>query len=252
MLEIKNLAVGYRSSPTFDFSDVSFNTGELTSIIGANGCGKSTLLKAIVGILPAKRGDIFLNGEALSSLKRSEVAKKIAYLPQGRSIPDMTVMQMTLHGRFPYVGYPRRYTEEDRRIAYSALERLGISELADKSLCELSGGMRQTAYIAMALAQDTEYILLDEPTVYLDIANQIKLMKLLRRLADEGKGIVTVTHDIPTAFELSDKITVIDKGRAVMQATPQEASLNFAVKEIFGVGIKYSAEEKRFFYDYSV
>ena len=164
MLELKNIFAGYGNKNILNGITVSFEKGKLTSIIGVNGCGKSTLLKAIPGILPLSGGEIMIDGKNLRSMSRNEIAKKIAYLAQGKNTPDMTVEQMVLHGRFPYLSYPRRYSQADRDIAGTAMEAVGISSLADKPMCELSGGMKQNAYIAMALAQDTDYILLDEPT----------------------------------------------------------------------------------------
>lgn len=205
-------------------NDVSafFEKGKLTSIIGVNGCGKSTLLKAILGILPLSGGEITVDGENLLTMSRNEIAKKIAYLSQGKNTPDMTVMQMVLHGRFPYLSYPRRYTGRDREIAYSAMGQVGILDFAEKPLFMLSGGMRQNAYIAMALAQDTDYILLDEPTTYLDIAHQLELMRLLKQLSENGKGIVTVMHDLPLAFDFSDTLTVMSNGGIIAFGTPSE------------------------------
>ncbi len=239
MLEVKNISVGYGIKPVLDGVNASFEKGRLTSIIGVNGCGKSTLLKAILGILTLSSGKISVDEVSLKSMKRNEIAKKIAYLPQGKSTPDMTVMQMVLHGRFPYLSYPRRYKASDREFAKKAMSAVGIAHLADKPLSALSGGMRQNAYIAMALAQDTDYILLVEPTTYLDIAHQLELMKLLRNLADSGKGIVTVMHDLPLAFDFSDEILIINDGKAALSATPKEISASNAIEDIFGVKIKF-------------
>ena len=129
------------------------------------------------------------------------------------------------------------------------MEQVGIADFAEKPLFMLSGGMRQNAYIAMALAQDTDYILLDEPTTYLDIAHQLELMKLLKKLADSGKGIVTVMHDLPLAFDFSDKLAVINNGRISIQATPSEISELQVVEDIFGVKIK-QAPKGKYLYEY--
>ena len=243
MLEIKNLTAGYGTHTVLDGVTVSLEKNRLTSIIGVNGCGKSTLLKAILGILPLLNGEILIDGQELCSMSRKEIAKKIAYLSQGKNTPDMTVEQMVLHGRFPYLGYPRKYTSQDREIAYSAMEKVGMADLAKKPLYMLSGGMRQNAYIAMALAQNTDYILLDEPTTYLDIAHQLELMRILRELADGGKGIVTVLHDLPLAFNFSDEITILHNGSVPLKATPSELSDSSWIKEIFNVRIERMAND---------
>ena len=164
MIEIKNLSAGYGSKTVLGGVNAKFETGKLTSIVGVNGCGKSTLLKSILGILPPSDGEILLDGVPLTEMSRNAIAKRVAYLSQGMAVPDMTVGQLVIHGRFPYLSYPRRYSTADREIAREAMDAVGISELADSPLSSLSGGMRQNAYIAMALAQDTDHILLDEPT----------------------------------------------------------------------------------------
>ena len=249
MLEIKNVTAGYGKQPVLSGVSAAFEKGRLTSIIGVNGCGKSTLLKVMLGILPLMDGAVEIDGAELSALKRNEIAQRVAYLSQGKNTPDMTVMQMVLHGRFPYLGYPRRYTSRDREIAFAAMERMGISDLAEKPLYSLSGGMRQNAYIAMALAQDTEYILLDEPTTYLDIAHQLELMQILRELANSGKGIVAVMHDLPLAFDFSDTLAVINKGTLSIQATPSEISESRVVEDIFGVKIR-RGQKGNYLYEY--
>ena len=235
MLELKNVATGYGKKNILSDITISFDKGMLTSIVGVNGCGKSTLLKSILGILPLTDGKIVIDGNDLRSMSRIDIAKKISYLSQGKNTPDMTVEQMVLHGRFPYLSYPRRYRELDREMARKAMDAVGISHLADKPLCELSGGMRQNAYIAMALAQDTDYILLDEPTTYLDISHQIELMKLLKKLTDAGKGIIMVMHDLPLAFDFSDTIAAIQNGTIMAHAMPTEICASYAMNEIFGV-----------------
>lgn len=248
MIEAKNISAGYGSKTVLNGATVSFEKGKLTSLIGVNGSGKSTMLKAMLGILPLSGGEILIDRKDMRSMSRNEIAKRIAYLAQGKNTPDMTVEQMVLHGRFPYLTYPRRYRETDREFARGAMEVVGISHLADQPLSTLSGGMRQNAYIAMALAQDTDYILLDEPTTYLDIAHQRELMKLLKQLADGGKGIVTVMHDLPMAFDFSDTIAVLQSGTVVLHADPTEICASPILKEIFGVRINRLPNHK-FYYD---
>lgn len=248
MLEIKDLSAGYNGRDVLFGVSVKIERGKLTSIIGANGCGKSTLLRAAVGIISPSGGEIILDGTPLSQMKRREIARNISYLSQCRREPDMTVEQTVLQGRFPHLVYPRRYTERDRNIAHSAMERVGISHLADRPLESLSGGMRQSAYIAMALAQDTDYILLDEPTTYLDVPHRLELMRILRSLADGGKGVVTVMHDLAEAFELSDEIIVLDGGRVAAQAEPRELLESPEIGRIFGVRMKYLEKEKKYYY----
>ena len=249
MLEIKNLSAGYGTKTVLSDVSVTFQKGKLTTVVGVNGCGKSTLLKAILGILPPSRGQIIVDGNDISLMKREKIAKKIAYLSQGKNTPDMTVRQMVLHGRFPYLSYPRRYSDIDREIATVAMNDVGVLHLADKPLSTISGGMRQNAYIAMALAQNTDYILLDEPNTYLDVSHQLEMMKLLQRLAKSGKGIITVMHDLPFAFDFSDEIVVIANASVVAKATPRQLCNSAVIKELFGVAVTSGANGK-YIYQY--
>lgn len=238
MLKINGLFAGYGDRVAIKNIDATFQKGKLISVIGPNGSGKSTLLKAISGIIPIMNGEVVLDDMPLSGFTTKERAQKIAYLPQGKNTPDMTVGRMVLHGRFPHIGYPRQYSKRDRAIALEAMRRTGVEALADTPLHELSGGMRQNAYIAMALAQDTDYILLDEPTTYLDIKNQLGLIKNLRQLTDGGKGIVAVMHDLPLAFTYSDEVIVINEGCLAACGTPQEVRSSGIISDIFGVQLK--------------
>ena len=235
MIEIKNLTGGYGRTDVLHGIDLALDGGKLTSIIGPNGSGKSTLLKMLIGILRSSGGEVFIDGARTSELSQKEIAKRVAYLPQGRRTPDMTVLSAVLHGRFPHLGYPRRYTERDREIAFAAMERAGVAELADRRLDTLSGGMKQSAYIAMALAQDTDYILLDEPTAHLDISHQLRLMELLAELAAGGRGIIAVMHDLPLALSYSDRIALLDNGRVAAEGTPDELADGGDIKRVLGV-----------------
>ena len=246
MIELNVKTAGYQKKDVLHGISVGFEKGRLTSIIGPNGCGKSTLLKTVLGLIPCVRGEISIDREDLFSLKRKDIAKRLSYLAQGKSIPAMTVGQMVLHGRFPYLNYPHGYSARDKELAYEAMKKVGICELAEEPMTALSGGMRQNACIAMALAQNTEYILLDEPTTYLDISHQLELMKILRELADGGKGIIAVMHDLPIAFTFSDNIVVMKDGRIVSEGTPREIAESDIIGDIFGVRL-YS-ENNEYYY----
>ena len=250
MIELKALSAGYGAKQVLHRVSATLERGSLTCVIGPNGCGKSTLLKATAGILPCTEGDVLIDGTALSALKRNEIARSISYLSQGRALPDMTVEQLVLHGRFPYLCYPRRYTRQDREIARSAIDRMGILPLSDQPLGRLSGGMRQTAYVAMALAQDTDYILLDEPTTYLDIRHQLDLMRILRRLADEGKGVVAVLHDLPLALTFSDRLVVMREGQILTVDTPRGICESGIIEEVFGVTVTGTPSDGGYRYQY--
>ena len=203
MIELKNLRAGYPGRPVLEGIDLEFRPGEVLAILGPNGCGKSTLLRTANGLLPRDGGEVLVDGVPLEELSAKEVAKKVAYLPQSRTTPNITAGRMVLHGRFPYLSYPRRYRREDHEMVKRALEWAGAAELAPRPLAELSGGQRQKVYLAMALAQDTETILMDEPTTYLDVGCQLEVMALARRLAEEGRAVVMVLHDLTLALRLA-------------------------------------------------
>ena len=238
MIEIHNLCVEYEKRRILHHIDTKFRKGTLTAVVGPNGSGKTTLLKAAAAILPAESGEILADGESVLRMKSKERAKKIAYLSQGRPIPDMTAEQAVLHGRFARTPYPYIYTEKDKQIAALAMERMGVCAFADHPISTLSGGMRQNVWLAMALAQDTDYIFLDEPTTYLDIANRYQIMDTLRALADSGKGIVTVLHDLELALQFADEITVMKDGTVVAKDTPERICESKILDRVFRISLQ--------------
>lgn len=248
MIELRNLTAGYGGVPVIRGFSADFALGEVVGIVGPNGAGKSTLLKAIRGMIPSMGGEIRMDGEDAAGMSRGEMARRAAYLPQARRCPDMTVGQTVLHGRFPHLRYPGTYRETDRAMARAAMEKMGIWSLAAQPLSTLSGGMRQKVYIAMALAQDTPYILLDEPTVHLDITYQLALMRMMRTLAREGRGIVAVMHDLPMAMTFSDKILVMREGEAVCMGRSKEICGGDVIPQIFGVTVDCSPDGTQYRY----
>lgn len=238
MIEAQNITVAYGKHSVINKMNVKFESGKLTAIIGPNGCGKSTLLKTLIGILPTKQGQVFIDGVPLSSMNTKSVARKLSYLPQIKPIPDMTVEELVLHGRFPHLNHSRRYSKKDWEIASSAMKQMKIDEIASKPVSTLSGGMRQNAFIAMALAQDTDYILMDEPTTHLDIGNSIKLMTLLKDLAENYKGIVAVLHDIAFALEYADNIVVMQNGEVIASDTAINVYNSGIIDEVFDVKLR--------------
>lgn len=234
MLEIKNLTAGYRGKPVLSGLRLTAVPGEILAIVGPNGSGKSTLLKALAGILPSE-GEILLHGKNLRQISPSEQAKCIAYLPQNRSVPEITVERFVLHGRFPYLSYPRHYREEDHRIAREAMEQMGISAFARRQMRELSGGERQKAYIAMILAQQTQVVLMDEPTGFLDIAHKFEVIRLARELKEMGKTVILVLHELDLALNGADRIVVLEKGEVRHAGTPEEISQSDVIPRVFHV-----------------
>ena len=238
MLEIQNLSAGYPDKRVLQDVSMTLPAGAVTVILGPNGCGKSTLLKALCGILPASGGEVLLDGEAILKLPPRLLARKVAYLSQSRQVPDITARRMVLHGRFPYLSYPRRYRKVDYAAADAAMEQMGIVHLADTPLQNLSGGQRQKVYIAMALAQDTPVVLLDEPTTFLDISHQMQLMTQSRFLADSGKTVVLVLHDLAMAMEHADHLVVMAKGNVAAQGDAEAVFASGCFNQVFGVNVQ--------------
>ena len=228
MLKLQHLTAGYGEKTILHDISLDFPPGTVTAILGPNGCGKSTLLKAAAGLLPLSGGEV---------LAPEPRARHIAYLPQSRTVPEMTGRQLVLHGRFPWLGWPRIYRAEDQAAADEALRRLGIAELANLPLSALSGGTRQKCYLAMALAQGTDTLLLDEPTSFLDIGCQLDLMSLCRELADQGKAVAVVLHDLPLALSHGDRVAVLENGHLLALGAPEEIWSSGILDQTFGVRV---------------
>lgn len=237
MFEIRALFAGYPGKQVLSDLNLSIPSGKITVIAGPNGCGKSTLLKALAGILDHS-GEISLDGLRLDGLPPRDLARKIAFLPQSRQIPEITAERLVLHGRFPHLSFPRRYRKRDLEIARDCLARMGISHLAEAPLHTLSGGTRQKVYIAMALAQDTPVILMDEPTTFLDVSHQMQTMTHARLLADSGKTVVLVLHDLPLALRHADLLAVMSGGTIIAADTPEQVFQSGCLDKIFGVNIR--------------
>ncbi len=238
MIELNHVSAGYGKTEILHDISLTFAEGKITTILGVNGCGKSTLLKTLVRLLPVTSGTVAVDGVSADTFRPAELAKKIAYLPQSRNVPDMTVRQTVLHGRFAYLSYPRVYRAEDIAAAERAMRTLGIADLAGRNLSELSSGMRQKVHIATALAQDAPAILMDEPTTSLDIGAQLRLAETIRFLSDAGKTIVLVLHDLPLALKLSDEIAVLHEGHLLDTGTPENILESGAIERAYGIKIR--------------
>lgn len=251
MTELKNVHAGYGKTEILHGVDLKAEPGSVTTLIGHNGCGKSTLLKAMLGMLPITGGEVLLDGMSLQNASPRETARKAAYLAQFHRVGDISVERLVLHGRFPYLSYPRRYGKKDYDAAYSAMERMGIAELAGRQLRTLSGGTVQKAHIAMALAQNASILVMDEPTASLDIGQQLKFMEIIKLLADEGKTIVLVLHDILTALSFSDNIAVMDRGRIIRCAPPEALLQTDIFEKLYGISVNTVQTERgiRYYYD---
>ncbi len=237
MIKFENIFAGYEKKQVLENICLEIKKGSITSIIGPNGCGKSTLLKSVVGLCDIFHGNIIINTDNINDITNSKRAQKVAYLSQDKVIPEATVKEVVTHGRFPYLSFPRKYNKSDIKKAMNAMEKMGISQYSDTKVCELSGGLRQKVYIAMALCQDTDTILFDEPTTYLDISQQLKMNEIFKELKQSGKSVVCVIHDIITALKISDEIVVMNSGKIIMKSTPKEILESGTIKNVFGIEI---------------
>ncbi|MBT2659511.1 ABC transporter ATP-binding protein [Bacillus sp. ISL-45] len=236
-IETEKLTLSYGDSIIINELDIKIPKGEITVFIGGNGCGKSTLLRSIARLLKPQAGAILLEGEAISKLSTKEVARKMAILPQSPSAPEgLTVLQLVKQGRYPYQTWLKQWSEEDERSVENALKATGIDHLKDRTVDSLSGGQRQRAWIAMTLAQDTDIILLDEPTTYLDMTHQIEILDLLFELNEnEGRTIVMVLHDLNLACRYAHNIVAIKDQKIFDQGKPEVVINCGLVKHVFGM-----------------
>lgn len=244
MIEFINVNSKYENKTVLNNINLTIEKGKITVIIGPNGCGKTTLLKTLVRIHPHCSGEIKINHQSIENMKTKEIAQNISYLAQNRKAPDMTVFKMILHGRFPYLGYPRKYRNIDIEMANQALKWTQLDEYKDEYVNQLSGGLQQRTYIAMALAQDSDTILMDEPTTYLDIAQQLQFYEMIRKLADSQKAIVIVLHDLNQALQIADKIIVLNEGNIVGQGSPEEIYKSNIIQNVFHVEVNRYKTDK--------
>ncbi|MGF9963917.1 ABC transporter ATP-binding protein [Bacillus rhizoplanae] len=236
-LSVQSISVGYSENLIINGLSVEIPEGKVTTIIGPNGCGKSTLLKTTSRILKAKRGTVYLDGKAIEKQATKEIAKKMAILPQTAEVPTgLTVFELVSYGRFPHQKGFGTLSEEDYRYIRWALDVTGMREFANRPAEALSGGQRQRVWIAMALAQGTDLLVLDEPTTYLDMAHQLEVLNLLRKLnEEEGRTIVMVIHDLNHASRFSDHMIALKNGELMKQGAPDEVMTSETLREVFEI-----------------
>ena len=231
------VAVGYGDRLIIEPMDVAVPAGEVTAIIGPNGCGKSTLLKALSRTMPLAGGAVYLDGRAIAEMPTAEVARKMALLPQAPEAPGgLTVGELVALGRYPHQKGFGRLAARDCEVIAWALAITHLDDFGGRALDALSGGQRQRAWIAMALAQDTDLILLDEPTTYLDMAHQLEVLELLRDLnRREGKTIALVIHELNLAARFADWMIALKAGSIRGAGTPQEVMTPAMLQDVFGL-----------------
>ena len=236
-LRTESVTVGYGEEPVVRDLDLTIADGQVTTIVGPNGCGKSTLLRTMARLLKPSSGTVLLDGEPVQSVGTREVARRMALLPQSPIAPDgLLVRDLVGRGRHPHQRWFSQWSPEDEAIVESALAMTDTSDLRDRALDQLSGGQRQRAWIAMTLAQDTEIMLLDEPTTYLDLAHQVEVLDLVTRLNRErGRTVVMVLHDLNLAARYSDVIVVLKDGVVVREGDPATVFTPAMLAEVFGL-----------------
>ncbi|PRI12201.1 ABC transporter ATP-binding protein [Leucobacter massiliensis] len=243
-LTAEALSVGYGDLTILDGLDLAFEPGRITAIVGPNGCGKSTLLRSCARLLTPREGRVLLDGSAIHQRPTKELARVLGLLPQSPIAPEgISVAELVGRGRHPHQRALARWSARDSEVVAASLEATGTAELADRAVDELSGGQRQRVWIALALAQETEVLLLDEPTTYLDVTHQLEVLDLLRQLnRDRGTTVVMVLHDLNLAARYADVLVAIREGRIRAAGTPAEVLVPELVREVFALESRVIAD----------
>lgn len=236
-IEARSVALGYGAKVVAPDMDIRIDKPEMISIIGPNGSGKSTVLKALSRLLPPKTGSVLLDGKDIHQMRPNDVARIMAVLPQAAQAPgDMTVYDLVSYGRSPYQGMFSQVSEADKAQVLDSIQATGMTGFVHRRLDTLSGGERQRAWLAMALAQEPQILMLDEPTTYLDIFHQLELMKLVQRLHQERQiTVIMVLHDLNHAARFSQRVIAIKEGQVFADGTVQEVFTAELLKQLYGV-----------------
>ncbi len=234
-LTTESLTLAYGDRTVVEALELEIPPGRITAIVGANGCGKSTLLRALARLISPREGTVVLDGKSLHARHTKEVARTLGLLPQSPVAPEgIAVADLVGRGRHPHQKMLSRWSERDYRVVAESLEATGTTDLADRSVDELSGGQRQRVWIAMALAQETDILLLDEPTTFLDVAHQVEVLDLLTDLnRDRGTTIVMVLHDINLAARYAEHIFAVNGGAVVAHGAPSEVVTSELIRTVF-------------------
>ncbi|WP_442816757.1 ABC transporter ATP-binding protein [Streptomyces sp. NBC_01304] len=230
-----NVTLGYDQRIIAEQLSVEIPDNSFTVIVGPNACGKSTLLRALSRMLKPSQGRVLLDGQTIHSMPAKKVARMLGLLPQSSIAPDgITVADLVARGRYPHQGLLRQWSPEDERVVQESMASTGVAELADRYVDELSGGQRQRVWIAMALAQQTPLLLLDEPTTFLDIQHQIDVLDLCAELHEEqGRTLVAVLHDLNHAARYATHLIALKDGKVVAEGAPSEIVTAELVEEVF-------------------
>ncbi|MBS7008815.1 ABC transporter ATP-binding protein [Anaerostipes sp.] len=244
-IQVRNITVSYEKTIVIPKLNLNIPEGKITVVVGANGCGKSTMIKTVAGILRPDKGEILINGNQIRKQAPKETAKQMAVLPQSPQVPEgLLVKELVAYGRFPYQKPVGGLSEHDHQVIRWAMEATGIEELKDRRADFLSGGQRQRAFIAMALAQETEILILDEPTTYLDMSHQLEILSLLKELNQKnGTTIVMVIHEINHASRFADHIIGMKEGNMVFEGAPADVITEENLKQLYGIRAKLAMSE---------
>ena len=239
-LRARGIVVGYANRPpVHDHVDIDVLDGELTVIVGPNACGKSTLLRSLARVLALRGGRVLLDGQDIRAMNQKGVARRLGLLPQSPQAPDdMLVEELVGRGRYPYQSLVRQWSEADDDAVERAMADAGVAGLAARRLSGLSGGQRQRVWVAMALAQCTRILLLDEPTTYLDLNHQLEVLNMAGRLHREGRTVVAVLHDLHLAFRYATHLLVMKDGRLVAQGHPGRIVTAELIEDVFSVACR--------------
>jgi iron complex transport system ATP-binding protein len=235
-LRTRDVTLAYDGTVVARDLSVSIPAGGFTAIVGPNACGKSTLLRALVRMLKPRAGSVLLDGAEISSLATKQVARRLGLLPQSSTAPDgIAVADLVARGRHPYQRLLRQWSHDDERAVRDAMAQTAVDDLADRLVDELSGGQRQRVWLAMALAQNTPLLLLDEPTTFLDIAHQMEVLDLLAELHRQGRTLVAVLHDLNHACRYATHLIAMRDGSVVAHGIPSEVVTAELVEDVFGL-----------------
>lgn len=242
-LKLEDISFSYSRkkacTPALDSVSFAFSDKKFISILGANGSGKSTLMKVLLGLLRPSKGEITVDGGSLFSMARDERARRFAYVPQFLAFEGgIDVLEFLLSARLPYLGFGRSIADEDLELVNRVAVKTGCAHFLGRTLDSLSGGERQKVYLARALVQGGEVLLLDEPVSHLDLKNQLEVMSLLQTLSSSGKTVITIIHDINMARQYSDHVIMLKKGRVVAAGPPQDVITPDSVEHCFDITVK--------------
>ena len=235
MIELKNISFSYKNKSVLLDADFCADGGQTVALLGKNGSGKTTLARIMARRLAPKGGELLLDGKSYSSYSDKEFARRVAYFPQVRPVPEMNVYDYVAYGRYPYSGISFRLTADDRQAVEHALDFTDTKRFAERRVNELSGGERQEVYLAMLIAQGSPYVILDEPTTYMDVSNAFRFYSMLEKLKKDGKCVIAVMHGVADALRFFDRVALLDNGKIVYDGEPEGFAESKICEDVFGV-----------------